>query len=747
MNGRRKHRRSGRTNMNKLSFIKTFVLSCCIGLLSIFAQNAQAATLTWDGGGVTNNWSEAANWSGDVAPQFTDSVIFDSTSTKDVVIDFIPFNTFPLRFEMRAGYTGAISQGTTNLTVTSDFIQAAGVFIGGSGTLDFDNFTVSGGTFTASNGTTEISGPFSVSGTGVFEHNNGTVVFNSAGSANVLTVEDFFNVQITASANSQSLGINPGDTLRINGTLTLTNGQLAGTGTIEALGPVSIASTFDGGDGLLLVSGNSVRTITIPGQAQMPRLTVNAPNTTINTGGFGTVNFRTTDIQNVSSITNGSLPFFFGNSFSYTQSGGTFIGGTGSFTFNNSFTVSGGTFTTSSSTTVFAGNFTISGTGSFDHNNGTVFFTRTNNVDVLTTEEFHNLIIESTLANSFTIASGDTLRAVGILSLNDGQTSGGQFEPLGNMTVGAAFDGGTSSILFSGTNAQTFTNSGGVNPTGTWTVNKSSGSVNLASDLDLSNGTANLVLTTGTITTGANTVICGTRVITRTIGFVNGNLRRTYTSAGSQQFPVGTVNGYSPATINATAGTFGVTTTFTVGSRNGTMPGASAPHSLAKYWSLTPSVGGIATANLRFDYLQTDVPALASEAAFTFLRRTGMTTSNVGVTSLNTTSNFATLNNVSTFSDWTLGLLTTTSANVVVGGRVLTETGRGVSRARVSMVDSDGNIRTAMTNPFGYYRFDGVSVGETYVITVGSKSYEFAIPSRIITVADGVNDIDFTANQ
>ncbi len=721
----------------------TSIFALFIGLFLFVSHNVQAATLTWDGGGTTNNWSEAANWSGNSIPLDFDDVIFNSTSTKNVVIDVA---ISPLQFNMNAGYTGTISQGSSNVNVGDIFSQADGVFIGGSGTIDLDDFTLSGGTFTASSGNTYVDGSFTVSGTGVFEHNNGTMIFRgSLGSVNILTVEDFFNVQINKITNSSAFGINAGDTLRVNGTLTLTNGQIDGDGILQPLGPITIESTFDGGDGLLLVSGNNVQTITIPALTQMPRLTVNAPNTTINTSGVGTINFRTTEIQNVNLITNGSANFSFGNSFSYTQTGGTFTGGSGAVRFNNSFTVSGGTFTAPNGISVFAGDFTISGTGQFEHNNGSAIFTRTNNLDVLTNEEFHNLIIESTLANSFNIATGDTLRVIGILSLNDGQVSGGKIEAFGNMTVAALFDGGSSMIQFSGANSQSFANSGGINPTGIWTIDKPSGTINLGSNLDLSNGTDNLILTNGTITTGANVVIAGTRAISRTNGFINGNLQRTFASAGSQQFAVGTITGYSPATINATAGTFGATTTFTVGANNGTLGNASPTQSLTRNWSLNPSIGGITNANIRFDYLQTDVPSRANEANFVFLRRTSNSTTSQGITSINTTDNFATLNNVSTFSDWSLGTLAPTSASVLIGGRVLTESGRGVSNARITLIDSNGNARIALTNPFGYYRFNDINVGENYVLSVASKSYEFANPSQVVFITESLADINFRA--
>jgi len=77
----------------------------------------------------------------------------------------------------------------------------------------------------------------------------------------------------------------------------------------------------------------------------------------------------------------------------------------------------------------------------------------------------------------------------------------GTIEAQGLVTIAATFDGGNSSISFSGPADQTFTNNGGVNPSGTWTVNKSSGKVTLASNLTLGTSQA-LSITSGTLDLG-----------------------------------------------------------------------------------------------------------------------------------------------------------------------------------------------------------------------------------------------------
>ena len=39
------------------------------------------------------------------------------------------------------------------------------------------------------------------------------------------------------------------------------------------------------------------------------------------------------------------------------------------------------------------------------------------------------------------------------------------------------------------------------------------------------------------------------------------------------------------------------------------------------------------------------------------------------------------------------------------------------------MTDSDGQVRKARTNQFGYFRFTDVQAGETFVINTSAKGY------------------------
>ncbi len=87
-----------------------------------------------------------------------------------------------------------------------------------------------------------------------------------------------------------------------------------------------------------------------------------------------------------------------------------------------------------------------------------------------------------------------------------------------------------------------------------------------------------------------------------------------------------------------------------------------------------------------------------------------------------------------------------TAANVSVAGRLLTAGGSGIRNAIVTLTDTQGNIRTARTNSFGYYRFVDVGVGATYTLTPNSKAYTFDPASRLLNVEEDVAGIDFTGN-
>ena len=86
-----------------------------------------------------------------------------------------------------------------------------------------------------------------------------------------------------------------------------------------------------------------------------------------------------------------------------------------------------------------------------------------------------------------------------------------------------------------------------------------------------------------------------------------------------------------------------------------------------------------------------------------------------------------------------------TASTAVVSGRIFDIYGSAVRDVIVSVTSSGGETRSTRTNNFGAYRFTELPVGQSYVITVTSRRYTFAVDTRIIVLMDDLSDQDFTA--
>ena len=100
--------------------------------LAICYQHPSAATnceqeVVWDGGGADNNWSTAANWIGDQLPTSTDTVVFNSTSAKDALVDGAFAGTVA-GLIVQPTYTGTITQASP-LTISGDYRHRGGTMI------------------------------------------------------------------------------------------------------------------------------------------------------------------------------------------------------------------------------------------------------------------------------------------------------------------------------------------------------------------------------------------------------------------------------------------------------------------------------------------------------------------------------------------------------------------------------------------------------------------------------------------
>ncbi|GIU82263.1 MAG: CSLREA domain-containing protein [Acidobacteria bacterium] len=81
------------------------------------------------------------------------------------------------------------------------------------------------------------------------------------------------------------------------------------------------------------------------------------------------------------------------------------------------------------------------------------------------------------------------------------------------------------------------------------------------------------------------------------------------------------------------------------------------------------------------------------------------------------------------------------AASVTVSGRVFAGSGKGLRNAYVVLTDDQGVSRAVQTSSFGYYRFDEVEAGRTYILTVQSKRYTYE--QRVIFVTEDITNLDF----
>jgi len=96
---------------------------------------------------------------------------------------------------------------------------------------------------------------------------------------------------------------------------------------------------------------------------------------------------------------------------------------------------------------------------------------------------------------------------------------------------------------------------------------------------------------------------------------------------------------------------------------------------------------------------------------------------------------------------WGIEFPTPTAAQASISGRVLSFDGMGIRNAQVVITgNSLSEPRTVSTGSFGYFSFPGLTVGETYVVTVNSQRFHFTVPSQVISLVGNVVDANFIAD-
>ena len=87
-----------------------------------------------------------------------------------------------------------------------------------------------------------------------------------------------------------------------------------------------------------------------------------------------------------------------------------------------------------------------------------------------------------------------------------------------------------------------------------------------------------------------------------------------------------------------------------------------------------------------------------------------------------------------------------TAAMVRLSGRVVRDNDIGVDKVTVTLLGGQmTSPRTVLTNPFGYFEFEDVEAGFSYVISVQHKTYSFDQSNQSISVVADETEIIFHA--
>ena len=436
----------------------------------IFALPAHAATLTWDGGGTTNNWSECANWTTDTCPTSADTAVFDSTSVKNATVD-ASFGGTIVGLTISTGYTGTITLARSLDIINGAYSQADGAFDLSSQTLTVrGNLTISGGTFTPGTGTV------------VFRGNNSTI--------DVPTSLSLYNVDFNTISVSFGITISSGDTLTATNRARFIEGTV-GVGTIDvgAGATVYASSTADGGSATVKFAQAGDEVIQCDtSSARLPGLLVAKSS--------GTLSF------NCPSLTISST------------------------------TITGGTLAIGTNTLTVVGGFTQT-TGTFDAGTGTVVFRGNNStIDVPTSLSLYNVDF-NTISVSFgiTISSGDTLTATNRARFIEGTVGVGTIDVGAGATVYASStaDGGSATVQFTHTGDESIICDNNAAMPGIL-ENKSSGTLTYSCSTLT---TYSFTLQNGTFSLGSKTFTVSTN-FTHTAGgiFDSGTSAVTFSSGG-----------------------------------------------------------------------------------------------------------------------------------------------------------------------------------------------------------------------
>ena len=357
-----------------------------------------------------------------------------------------------------------------------------------------------------------------------------------------------------------------------------------------------------------------------------------------------------------------------------------------------------------------------------------------------------------TFTASISVAAPGSGTPTGTVQFKDGATTIGGCGAV-------ALSGGTAqcatTALSIGSHTITAVYSGDANFTGstssplTQTVNKANTTTTITADApDPSVFGQNYAVTasvaviapgTGT-PTGTITVSDGTNSCTITLPATSCNLPSTSVGAktltatynGDTNFNTGTSAGVAHTVSKAN-------TTTTINSNSPNPSIQNAPVTVTYSVAVTSPGAGTLTGNVTVsDGVSSCTGTVAAGSCMITLTTSGARTLTA---TYNSDANF----NGSTSAGVSQTVNVVTAASVEIGGRVFTQSGRGVSGAKVTITDQAGSSRTVSTTTFGYFRLTDIQAGETYIITVSSKRYRFT--PQVVNLTDNLTDLNFTAQE
>jgi len=618
-----------------------------------------------------------------------------------------------LLFAAPSAYANAcVSNATGNWGTAATWTACGGVVPTSADTVE-----ISGGFTVIVNVSNAVAASLTVS-KATFPTSAGTLVFNSGSQVTVSGTVTFGSSQVGSDA---TIIMTNGGTLIANG-LAVGTGLASvriwtpGTGTVELKAantlPATIFTTFNN---LTVTTGTTTLGVNIAVNGTLTQTAGIAVGTrTLTVAGTGTHNAGTSTVSGAGGYT--------------LASGATLLSGhTGGM---------GGNITTTTKTLNTAANYTFNGTSA-----QVTSATMPATVNNLTTNNSAGVTLSANVvvSSNLTVTTGTLV--LGSFTANRASaggtltvSNGGTLKIGGTNTLPSNYSthsiGATSTVEYSGTD-QTLALLNSSQDYGHLTIS-GSGTKTLAGS---ENVVGTLTFTSGTITTGGNTLyLTSNGTVARTSGHVIGNFKKNIAlGATSKTFEVGDAGNYTPAFVSFASVTTAGDLTASVVSGDHANIGTStinAAKSVNRNWTLTNSGIVFTTYDATFTFVAgvpVDLDAGATTSAFIVGKYSGgsWTYPTVGTKTATTTQ----ATGLTAFSDFQLGEAAAATYSISgtvfedqnygggAGRSLASSSGAVVPSARVELFTAGNYTTFATTDGSGNYSFSGLAAA-SYTVRV-----------------------------